>query len=248
MHRKKVNMHRNSDFELRAARIAKAIRSIRSRCGKTTAEFGQMLGTNQSMISRYEGAKSLPGYVTTAKLLALAEGDERQAIMEQIENLVGRSEAQKVFDSLPKGVDSVLLGEALRSGKPNLARFSSLANAIIACGQEVDSSLPGLLALWLESGANNRYTRDRFADAERFLHVAVEGQPDPRRAVGRTKFRVIAPVDFGDGVLHRNGQIVELDLATALQHSYALLSIEEEVSATVESAPPAPRVGRKKSA
>ena len=204
-----------------------------------------MLGTNQSMVSRYEGAKSLPGYVTTAKLLALAEGDERQAIMERVEDLVGRSEAQKIIESMPQGVNSVLLGEALRTGKPNLVTFSSLARAIIAAGREVDSSLPGLLAIWMESGANNQSIRERFADAERFLRVAVEGKPAPNHGVGRAKYRVIAPVDFGDGVLHRHGQIVELDLDTALQHSFALLSVE---ATKAKRASTAPRVERKKSA
>jgi transcriptional regulator with XRE-family HTH domain len=173
-------MHKRSDFKERAARMAKAVQSIRMRSGKTTTELGQMLGTNQSMISRYEGGKCLPGYITTAKLLALAEGDDRQAIMERIEDLVGSSDAQKIIESLPDGANSVLLGEALRTGKPNLVRFSSLAGAIIAAGREVDSSLPGLLSLWLESGADDQFVRERFADAERFLHVSVEGKPSLR--------------------------------------------------------------------
>jgi hypothetical protein len=134
------------------------------------------------MISRYEGGKCLPGYITTAKLLALAEGDDRQAIMERIEDLVGSSDAQKIIESLPDGANSVLLGEALRTGKPNLVRFSSLAGAIIAAGREVDSSLPGLLSLWLESGADDQFVRERFADAERFLHVAVKGKPSDKPA------------------------------------------------------------------
>jgi transcriptional regulator with XRE-family HTH domain len=174
MHKKQ----HEAEFGVRAAPLAKAIKSIRKRLGKNTTEFAQMLGINQATISRHEAGKSMPGFITLGRLLALAEEAEKEPLQARLEELVGPEDFRHIMDQLYSfgglGLPS-FAGEALRTGKPNLVWLAELSGAILRRGKEIDSAVPGILALWLQTDSRDPVVIEQFRTAEKFLKVALLG-------------------------------------------------------------------------
>ena len=169
-----------SRLERRPEALPEAIREMRLRLRKKTTELAQLLGTSQATMSRWENGKSLPGYIHLARLLSLAEGPERGPIITRVEELVGREQAGRILDEVERmgtSAEAAILGEALRTAKPNLVRFAQLTKEIAASGAEIPASLPGILALWRHNDSSDPFVRDRFADAESFLRVILAARP-----------------------------------------------------------------------
>lgn len=61
--------------------LGRLIRKIRKRQGKTMAEFGEQLNTTAATISRYEAGKFVPDRSALLKLLGVAQGEERRALL-----------------------------------------------------------------------------------------------------------------------------------------------------------------------
>ncbi len=176
-----------------ASPIARAIRSIRNRLGKTGVEFARLLGINQAMVSRYERGTSLPGYVILGRLLELAEGTEKNAILDRVRHLLERAELteQAALKELratdrwrpidpTEGLKArgwrVLSEEPmqiLRSAPPELGDFALLAGDIVRRGKAVDRALIEVLALWLRYDTTDDQVRRYFADAAKFLEVSL---------------------------------------------------------------------------
>ena len=176
-----------------ASPLAQAIRSIRNRLGKTGVEFARLLGINQAMVSRYERGTCLPGYIVLGRLLELAEGTEKNAILDRVRHLLERAQLTEqaalkelrtidrwrpidLRESLEARGWRVLSEEPmqiLRSAPPQLGDFALLAADIVRRGKEVDPSLVQILTLWLAHDTTDDAVRGYFADAVKFLEVSL---------------------------------------------------------------------------
>jgi hypothetical protein len=52
---------------------------------------------------------------------------------------------------------------------------------------------------------------------------------DERRLGGTEmkKYRVVLPIDLGDGEIHNFGEVLELELEVAVQYNHALIALDE---------------------
>jgi len=219
--------------------MATTIRSIRRSLGLNTTAFATRLGVDQSMVSRYEAGKRMPGEIVLGKLLLLAGGPEKQPVLEYLSRLQGRpiTEAEALSMAEREAVEQENIRRALQmrgSGElPDLARFGYLASLIISADREVDSSLIKILELWLAK-ASTPTAVDYFREAAYFLEVALGRVSQYQSGELRAKFRVTQPVDFGDGFTHRAGDILELSLPVASMFPHALVRIAEEEQASIK--------------
>jgi transcriptional regulator with XRE-family HTH domain len=163
----------------RVSELAQAIRQIRYRLGKTTTQFGEMLGVSHATVSRYESGRLKPGYVHLGKLLQLAEGTEKNPIINRLHSLLGVTGGERVvlvelgrINRLRKVADQDIR-EAM--GLKGLERFSDLSYRISMRRLEVDASLNTILELWLSADTVNPETRRAFEQAANFLKVALSG-------------------------------------------------------------------------
>lgn len=63
-----------------------------------------------------------------------------------------------------------------------------------------------------------------------YLKLLLEAKVVLRGGHLKARYRVIMPVDFDDGVTHQPGEIMELDLDTAIKYALALQTTEEDVA------------------
>jgi transcriptional regulator with XRE-family HTH domain len=69
--------------------LGERIRLLRTRLRKNQSEFAQILGSQQTSVSRYEKDKVQPGLAVLHKLHGLAEPDEKEAFAEEIRRQIG---------------------------------------------------------------------------------------------------------------------------------------------------------------
>ena len=213
--------------------LAKVIRSMRKSRGMTTAAFATLLGVDQSTISRYEAALRMPGEIVLGRLLRLAEGTEKNPILEYASLIAGRAvpEAEVLSTAEREAEEQEKIRRELQTRGtkelPDLARFGHLAFLVCSAEREVDFSLNRILELWL-SKASSPKAIDYFRDATLFLEVALGSVSPYQSGDVRAKFRVLRPLDFGDGFVHQVGEILELSLPLARMYPHALLRVEGE--------------------
>jgi hypothetical protein len=160
------------------------------------------------------------------KLLLLAEGAEKECILSLLSVARGRpvTETEATEDGRRVVDEEQFLRRV--AGSPDLlgrGRFAQLTRAILTQEKRgIDESLNRILELWFTYTADPGIGR-YFDDAARFLEIGLlsrsKTQPD--------RYRVVAPVSFGDGLLHPPGEIVTLDLDTAREYSHSLQRVEE---------------------
>jgi transcriptional regulator with XRE-family HTH domain len=157
--------------------LSQVIREIRRRKGMTTTQFAGLLGINQGTLSHYESGRTKPGYVLAGKLLQIAEGTEKNPIINRLHDLLGIAGGeQEVMVELSRIDRLRSVGEAdlwVAMGLKELERFGKLSDTIISRRQEVDAALNVILELWLSADTLNPETRGAFDHAARFLKVAL---------------------------------------------------------------------------
>jgi transcriptional regulator with XRE-family HTH domain len=216
-----------------AAGLGPTIRAIRKAHHLTTAEFALELHVDQSMISRYESGKRVPRAPVLHRLLRIAQGAERNPILEQLSIIQGRpvleEEALRQAD-LMVAEEAILKREIEIMGdpRPNLARFAYLAPKILLARKEIDESLNTVLELWLAHEPGDPVVRQCFSDAVQYLKLLLAAKVVLRAGHLKGTYRVIMPVDLGDGVTHQHGEILKLDFDTATRYGIALESVEGE--------------------
>jgi transcriptional regulator with XRE-family HTH domain len=213
--------------------LGPTIRAIRKAHHLTTAELAIALHVDQSMISRYESGKRVPRAPVLQRLLRLAQGAERNPILKQLSIIQGRPVSEE--DAFRQA--DLMIAEEARlkreieiagDPRPNLARFAYLAPRILLARKEIDESLNTILRLWLAHNDEDPVVRQCFCDAAQYLELLLEAKVVLRAGRSRGKYRVIMPVDVGDGMIHQFGEIIELDLNTAIEYAHALITVEEE--------------------
>ncbi len=69
-------------------KLSEVVSRIRARLDMTTTEFGKCLGVTHTQISRYELDRAIPGFLALGRLLSIAEGAEKNPIMEHLARLL----------------------------------------------------------------------------------------------------------------------------------------------------------------
>jgi transcriptional regulator with XRE-family HTH domain len=164
-----------------------------------TTTFGALIGVSQSQVSRYELGQAIPGYVPLGRLLQLAEGAEKNPILDRIAELLGKKrddvteldairELEKtgryfepLWNSLPYGGlgppdDRTPIYAEFRDLMPNFVELLDVFDELCNRHREVDPSLPKILRLWLEHDDTDPAVRERFADAAKFLEVGLSAK------------------------------------------------------------------------
>jgi transcriptional regulator with XRE-family HTH domain len=139
--------------------LGERIRRVRTRLRKNQKEFAEILGSQQTSVSRYEKDKVQPGLGMLRKLHGLAEPDEKEAFAAEIRRQIGTAIL---------GRDATVEGsmEELRPIIMGMAEIQEL-DALVASGRRdkagllfaaqqlsedkhIDPSLIEILALWVE--------------------------------------------------------------------------------------------------
>jgi transcriptional regulator with XRE-family HTH domain len=146
----------------------------------TTTAFGKLLGVTHGQISRYELGQATPGYVPLGRLLQLAEGAEKNPILDRIADLLGKkrdevtestaiAELEKTGQYFEPLTNSLSFQERL----PHFFRLMKVMNKFHSREREIDPALPHILELWLEYDDTDPAVRECFADAAKYLDVAL---------------------------------------------------------------------------
>jgi len=142
---------------------------------KTMVEFGRLVGTDHSSVSRYESGQIVPGTAVLILLLLLAQGDEKAPLLKAL-GLHDDAEIQQVFRG---AVESLVEYERLaarsrsRSKKDTgLAEFVKEAAAIAAAGLSLDPALADILRLVRTSKASPKI-QAHFRTMMALLNVAL---------------------------------------------------------------------------
>ncbi len=131
--------------------LSEAIRSIRRRTGKTLVQLALDLGVKNPTVSQYESGKAKPSPKVLLLLLAMAEGEERQPIMEELhrKGVHTADDAMRMLgvvvnedEDVPEGV--VRLAQCLRS--------------FVQRKMDVYPILLDLLDLWEKHGSDPRFS------------------------------------------------------------------------------------------
>jgi len=184
------------------------IRKLRKALGLSQEALAQEIGKSYASVRNYEDGRKLPRDVT-GKLLSMAMRAGLTNIAKQIEKEAGGPS-----------------DEPLASGGTDEAPHQAVS-------QKEREWLHVLLDYVLDSGSARRAQALRETLLVYFASVRCAADP-MMEDLGHMDFvggppaeyRVIMPVDFGDGVQHKPGEIVQLRLETAVRYARALIKVE----------------------
>jgi transcriptional regulator with XRE-family HTH domain len=148
--------------------LAKTVKSIRKRLGKTQSEFATTLKVQPPTISRYESGKIVPSLFVLVQLHDLANTDEKR-VFEEALGFLG---------------DAVKRGSIRPISGPDFAGFTFggrrvIANAHLTDAQqkaihEAKQPLDEIEALWAQYSADKRAV-EFFREAATYLRVRLSG-------------------------------------------------------------------------
>jgi len=128
--------------------LPQTIRDIRGRLGANTREFAALLGVKHSSVSRYETGKVRPGYLALQRLYGVAEGAEKNVILEALNEATNGEAASHIrtfidrtegWASTPEGTAAIT--QLLHSGFDAAQRNASTPEGIAAITQLLHSRL-----------------------------------------------------------------------------------------------------------
>jgi len=122
---------------------ASTIREIRKRLKLSMTEFAELIGTEQSTISRYEAGQIEPSRTVWILLFLLASGGEREAILEAM----GEGSESSLASRYQNAEESLKL---LKSKKTDVNRieFAEASTALLASKESIDPVLVQVLKLY----------------------------------------------------------------------------------------------------
>jgi transcriptional regulator with XRE-family HTH domain len=156
--------------------LSEVVHQIRLRMGLDMTAFGKLLGISQGQVSRYEAGRALPGPLPLGRLLHLAEGVEKNPILERLSDLLTNEgkrltgaqallalrrmnySTQPLWGNLPPPppkADSGVWNE-FECLTPNLAELLRAVDELCTRRREIDSSLGRIVRLWLAHDADPR--------------------------------------------------------------------------------------------
>lgn len=117
------------------------IRLLRTRLRKSQAEFAEILGSQQTSVSRYEQNKVMPGISFLWKLRNLADPDEREGFEAEIKKQAGAAILSMV--GVGDQLGEVPVGGTMDDIGPALTEFAEMQELkdLIAAGRGAQASL-----------------------------------------------------------------------------------------------------------
>ena len=184
--------------------------------------------------------------MSTLRELRKALGLSQEAIAKQVGKSFGSIRSYEDGRKLPPDVMGKMLSLAVRAGLPDIANQIEDEAAKLYGGtvhamaidearpeesREERNRLHALLDYVLDAGRDA--TAQALRETIQVFYTATRCLQDPLGDTGHDEFvagptaeyRLTLPLDFGDGVRHAAGDVVELDLATALQYKEGLIAI-----------------------
>lgn len=149
-------------LRVRVPDLNHAIRAIRQRLGQNMTEFSELLGLEQSTVSRYESGQVIPSRTVLILLLLLAKDEEEAPILAAL-GVPSRDALalprQRLKEALPaiKNLRGQI-GERTEVDQV-LAAFAEEAQLILSKRVPVERSLVELLKLCRKHHANKRLRR-----------------------------------------------------------------------------------------
>ena len=194
-------MHTDVNRASQLKDLATTIQRIRTRLGMTTGEFADVLGVNQSTVSRYESGERVPRHRVIVELLTVANIDERQAMIGTLlgVGLIGASPGlapTEIADAMvsmrgkTRAADALMdvLVEQNKQGDPGFRAFVvGVADVMDGC-DTVPGSISSILQLWAAHHALNPNAPAYFRDALGYLKARLWGDQEAarQRATGGT--------------------------------------------------------------
>jgi transcriptional regulator with XRE-family HTH domain len=127
--------------------LGERIRRVRAHLRKDQAEFAEILGSQQTSVSRYERNKVVPGIAILSKLHDLAPPEDKPAFADELRKQIGTG----IIETL--GIESaelqgVTVKESIEELRPMIAGMAEIQewNAMIASGRKDKAGL-----LWATS-------------------------------------------------------------------------------------------------
>lgn len=163
--------------------LSETIRAIRKRRGETMVQFGERLGTDNSVISKYEAAKVMPSRSMLLLLLPLAEGEERRPILDALgleESDTAGLDQATVQTALESFEAYLKAGGTGRGSKDrNRQAFADLARQVIEL-RHFEPALNGILEKWIQFG-HLKEARQFFKNLDVYLDVELARFSDRER-------------------------------------------------------------------
>jgi transcriptional regulator with XRE-family HTH domain len=195
------------------------IRKLRKNLGLSQEAFAKLIGKSYASVRNYEDGRKLPPDVM-GRMLSLAVKAGLSNLAHEIEKEAAELyeqpiEAQAVAESTPEG-----------DSPEQRRRMHALLDYLLdSTAPETARSLRQVLRMYsIAAHCMNDPFIDVPEEFEGGVAPAVQEKPAETRPA---RYRVILPVELGDGLVHQPGEIVTLDLPTAKEHCHALLSVEE---------------------
>jgi transcriptional regulator with XRE-family HTH domain len=139
--------------------IGTIVKAIRKRSGKTQVEFAAALGTSGNTVSRWERDAMKPAGISLAQLISRAEGDDREALVREM-NLLGN---QPDARSSPAVI-------ALVNYMADIFQPETAAALRALYESQHGGAIADILSLW-EQHKDNWKALKHFRDAAAFLRV-----------------------------------------------------------------------------
>jgi transcriptional regulator with XRE-family HTH domain len=196
------------------------IRAIRKRRCMSMASFAKFLGISQGQVSRYESGQAVPGYRVLLHLLNLADGVEKNPILDLLKQPLGYDNKQPTGSEALRELEE--LGQSLVAASglppdrgiqpdtptwdrltdlwPNLGEVLKLTHTLYSRRREVDPSLVQFLRLWLSNNDMDPSVNQCFGDAVLYLEFLLTKRA--RIGVGSRSKKIDPRSDVGTQSTH----------------------------------------------
>jgi len=158
----------------RVPNLASTVRTIRQRMKQTMAEFAEMIGTEQSTISRYEAGQIVPSKTVLILLFLLATDSEKKTILEAL-GIGDEQQIEAQFRGAEEELKKVSELRRRHGRDPTLIQFAEEAAKIVSTGAPVEKALVQILKLWRLHRDNKELLQSLEQMLPYFRFVAVQG-------------------------------------------------------------------------
>lgn len=192
------------------------IKKLRKALQMSQEAFAKAVGKSYASIRNYEDGRNVPPEVM-AKMLGLASKAGLVDLRREIETW-----AADLYDRPinPEAPEAPIAGES----PADRERLHALLDFVLdGADLRAAQALRETVRVYFRAA---RCAIDPFSDISH--DDFVEGERNPELTGERRRYKVILPVTFDDGIAHEFGEIIELDISTAMSYSHALLSVEED--------------------
>jgi transcriptional regulator with XRE-family HTH domain len=216
------------------------------------ADFAKLLGVTHAQVSRYESDQAKPGYRALLQLLNLAQGVEKNPILDLLRKPFGydktRPTGSEALRELEEIGRSIVAASGLPSDRdvqpdtptwdqltdlwPNLGEVLKLVQTLYSRRREVAPSLAQFLRLWLSNNDTDPSVNQCFDDAVLYLEFLLSKRA--HKDVGSRSKAIDPRSTAGSRNSSRATPSVDLDHSKVVDLDPARTKVYEDASFPVE--------------